>query len=270
MTDAPSAPTAPVSPSPDGVKIAQRTLTAVGVLALVGTVLALALVNRLGSTYQEGLEVAKDGAEVAAVTTASVSTLATDLAALTSTAADALDQAGDIVVLASDATDGIGVALGTNLADGVDGIVGMSNGLASFIEAIERFIPGNNSESLAEDLRAVADGLDPLPEQLRTLGDQLATTATAMTDATDSIDLAVTQLEDLSASITAAQTSLAEVERLAADVAERADAALERSNTNITLLNLLVLVIGIGVMAVCFAAHRALGALARREALPAA
>jgi len=259
----------PVKTDLDSVTIAQRTLTAVGVLALVGTILALMLVNRLGETYQEGLEVAQDGAEVAAISTASVGALATDLTALTLTAADALEQAGEIVVLASDATADIGTALGTNLADGIEGIVGISDGLAGFIEAVERFIPGD-SDSLAEDLTAIAEGLEPLPEQLRTLGDQLDTTATALADATESIALGVTQLETLSESIADAQTALDEVERLADDVAARAEAALDRSESNLTLMRLLVIVIGVGVVAVCFAAHRALGALSRRSAEAAA
>lgn len=147
----------------------ERLLAAVALLAVVGTVVALVLVQRIGSTYRDGLEVTRDGAEVATVGTSSARQLASDVAELARAASSGLDQAQRLVELAVESTGDVGVALGTNLAQSVEGTANIANGMAGLIEAIERLIPGD-SQSLAEDLRALAEGLEPVPDQLRSLG----------------------------------------------------------------------------------------------------
>src|SRR5215218_8034420 len=156
----------------DGIAIARRLVTTVAVLAIIGTVLALVLVQRVGIKYRDALEVAVDGADVAALSVESATSLASDAADLATAASDGLDQTERIVALASGAVNDVGIAMGSNLAESVEGTASIADGMAGFIETIERFIPGD-SESLAEDLRALADGLEPVPNQLRSLGDQL-------------------------------------------------------------------------------------------------
>jgi ABC-type transporter Mla subunit MlaD len=250
---------------PNGVEIARRLLISVALLAVVGTVLGLVLVQRLGVTYTAGLEVARDSAVVAATGTAEVQQLAEDMVALTDSAATALSQAGEIVDSASASTEAIGTAMRTNLAEGIEGTANIANGMASFIERIERLIPGD-SRSLAEDLRALSNGLEPLPAQLRTLGDQLVTTASQLQTSSADLDVLAAQLDVLAGSIGDAAESLSEVDALARDIAQRAEEALDRSKSDLLLLRLLVVVFGVGVMAACVAAHRAVGALAVRQA----
>ena len=83
--------------------------------------------------------------------------------ALAEATAEGLDQTELIVELASESVADVGTAMGSNLADGVEGTASIADGMAELIETIERFIPGD-SESLAEDLRALSDGLEPVPE----------------------------------------------------------------------------------------------------------
>ena len=247
----------------DGFDVARRLLATVAVLAVVGTVLGLLLVQRLGTTYRDGLEVTQEGADVASLGTTTAAELATDVAGLADAASASLEQARSLVEQASTAAADVGDAMGTNIADGVEGTGNIANGMAGFIEAIERLIPGD-SKSLAEDLRALSDGLAPVPDQLRSLGDQLIATSADLTDATASLDDIAVQLATLAASIDEAQATLARVEVLADDLAVRAGHALDRSGRDLWLLRLLVVVLGLGVAGACLAAHRALGALQHR------
>ena len=245
--------------------IAKRLLATVAVLALVGTVLGLLLVQRLGVTYRDGLALTSDGAAVAAASAESAAALAADVASLAEAATVTLEQTQAILASASDSADGVGVAMGTNLADGVSATANIANGMAGFIAAIERLIPGN-SQSLAEDLRTLADGLENVPQQLRDLGDQLVATSEELTTTAESLAPIGDTLDELATSIGDAQATLAEVQALALDVEQRADDALDRSNTDLWLMRLMVLVLGLGVFAACLAAYRALSALERRPA----
>lgn len=244
----------------DGIDIAQRLVTTVAVLAVVGTLIGLVLVQRIGGHYRDALEVANEGADVAALSAASAASLATDLASLTEAANDGLAQTEQIVVLASDAVADVGEAMSTNIADGIEATASVADSMASFIETIERFIPGD-SESLAEDLRALSDGLEPVPEQLRTLGEQLEEASVQLDGTVATLDELQLQLDALTISITSAESALAEVEASADLLAVKAQDALDDSGVDLWLVRLLVIVIGAGVAAACWAARRALGAL---------
>jgi hypothetical protein len=204
----------------DAATRAGGLLTGLAILAVIGTILALVLVQRIGTTYRDGLEVARDGANVAALGAASAHDLAADVADLARTAADGLDQAQALVLLASKSTADVGKALGTNLAAGVEGTANIASGMAGFIEAIERLIPGN-SQSLAEDLRALSDGLKPVPDQLKALGDQLIATSEELQSSTAALRAVEAKLILLARSIDEAQSTLAEVDALAQNVALR-------------------------------------------------
>ena len=255
----------PPSRSSDGVAVARRILDAVAVLAIVATVVALLLIQRIGTTYRDGLEATRDGAGVAVVSASSASQLADDVSALTDAAVTALEQTERLIGLASRSTADVGTALGTNLALGVEGTANIADGMAGFIEAIERLIPGD-TRSLAEDLRALADGLDPVPEQLRALGEQLMTTSDELDSSIASLQAVAAQLSTVGASIDEAQAALAQVDTLATDVAVRAEGALDRSDSDMWLLRMLVTLIGVGVAAACAAAKRAITLVVNRPA----
>lgn len=262
MADSPS-PAAPAERPPrDGLGVAQRLLTTVMVLALVGTVLALVLVQRVGVTYTSGLEIAADGADVAAVSVREASGLVDEIAGLAEAVSVALDQAETVLNSSADALDGIGEAMGDNIADGLEATAEIANGLAGFIETIERFIPGN-SDSLAESLRKLSDGLEPTPDQLRDLATQLAATADELRATAVSLQPIGNQVDTLAASVSNSQSTLAEVERLAQQVQVRSEEALDRSSRDLLLLRLLVIVVGVGVAAACWAASRAVRTLQR-------
>jgi methyl-accepting chemotaxis protein len=267
MPSDPTAENEAVSPASerttDPVVLAQRLLSTVAVLAVIGTVLALLLTQRLGTTYRDGLAVTADGAEVAALGASSAEDLAVDLLSLADSAGASLEQARDLVLVASDVTADLGTALGTNVADGVAGTSSIADRMAGFIETIERFIPGD-SDSLAEDLRTLSDGLEPVPDQLRSLASQLEDSSAELDAAAASLDDIADQLAALSASVDEARVALAEVETLSVDVAARANAALDRSGTDLWLVRLLLLVIGLGVAGAAIAGHRAVDLLAAR------
>jgi len=243
-----------------GLAIARRSVAVVGALAVVATLLMFLLVGRLGATYRDGLQATSDGADLAALSTASASTLADEVAALAGTTADTLAQTRLLLQSAAVATDDVGTAMDSNLADTVAGVANIANGLAGLVEAIEFVIPGD-SDSLAEDLRDITNGLKPVPAQLRTLGEQLHTVADQITESLPDIDAAVEQLDRLATDITEAKVALAQAEVVAVDVAEKADDALQRWGTDLWLLRLAILVLGAGAVLVCFVAHRALTAL---------
>ncbi|MDO8392645.1 MAG: hypothetical protein Q7V57_19390 [Actinomycetota bacterium] len=248
------------APPRSGLAVARRSVTVVGALAVVATLLVFLLVGRLGATYRDGLQATSDGAELAALSTATANTLADEVAALAGTASQTLAQTRLLLASAATSTDDLGTAMDTNLADTVEGVANIANGLAGLVEAIEFVIPGD-SDSLAEDLRDITNGLKPVPAQLRTLGEQLHTVADQISGSLADLDAAGEQLERLASDITEAKTALAQAAVVAADVAEKADDALQRWGTDLWLLRLVIVVLGAGAVLVCFVAHRALRAL---------
>lgn len=239
-----------------GASLARHLLTAVALLGALGTVLGLFLVQRIGVTYRDGLEVTADGAALASLSAANAESIATDLVGLVETTATALEEAGELVVSASETTADLGDAFSTNIADALVGTSSIAERLADLVEAVERFIPGNR-DSLAEDLRTLSDGLEPVPAQLEELGAQLTESSTQLSDAAAALDTIVDQLDGLAVSVEAASTRLSEVQALSVDLAERAERALDRSRSDLWLVRLLVLVIGLGVVGAALAARRA-------------
>lgn len=262
MSDAAAAPATSSTENRDGAHLAHRLLLTVSVLALVGTVLGLMLVQRVGVTYRDGLEIAADGAEVAALSVEQASSVVDELAGLAAAVSVALDQAETVLESTADSLENIGDAMSNNVADSIEGVAEIANGLAGFIETVERFIPGN-SDSLAESLRQVSDGLEPTPDQLRVLAGQLSTTAGQLRATAVSLQPIGNQVDALADSIGNSQEALDRVDGLATDIQTRTEAALERSETDLWLLRLLVVVIGLGTAAACWAGARAVRHLAR-------
>ncbi len=255
----------PPDPSPDPLpdslpenprrELVHHLFAGVAVLAAVAMMLGLFLVQRVGTTYRDGLEITADGATLAALSASSAESLASDLVDLAATTGDALDEARDLALVAADTTSSLGTAFGSNIADAVSGTSSIADRLAGLVEAIERFIPGDR-DSLAEDLRTLSTGLEPVPEQLRTLGTQLETGSTSLTEAADTLATIVTQLDRLTTSIDDARDRLTEVQTLSVDLGVRAQNALDRSGTDLWLMRLLVAVVGLGVIAAAVASRR--------------
>lgn len=245
----------------DALPLVRRLLALLAALAVVGTFLGLVLVQRLGDRYRDALTVTAEGAEVAAQSAAAADGLAADLADLAATADEGLEQAKEIVELASASLDDVGTAMGTNVADGVEATASVADGLAGLIEAIERFIPGDR-QSVAEDLRVLADGLEPVPEQLRTLGEQLDDASTSLDASVLTLTELQTELDAVMVSIGQAEAALDEVVVSAELLQVRAADALDGSSTDLWLVRLVVVVIGAGVALAAMSARRALGVLA--------
>lgn len=220
-------------------------------VAVLATGLGLVLVERVGATYRDGLDVTVDAAQVTSVGISSARALAEEVAGLAANTALVVDQASDVVRDSADVTADLAVALQSNLAGGVDGTAGVADDLARFIEVVERLIPGNR-DSLAEDLRRVADGLAPLPDQLRVLGQRLDATSDRLADVAPAIDTAAIRVDDVSRRLIDALSTLDEAALLAEQTAQRALDARDRADGDLWIARaLVVLIIGaFGLLAV--------------------
>jgi hypothetical protein len=232
-----------------------KLLAAVMVLTVAATFLGLVIVQRFGNTYRDGLRITRDSAAVAEVSIDTAAKLAGDVARVAGTAADGLEQARVLVLLAAESTDDVGLALGGNVADGVVGTANIANGLAGLIETIENFIPGD-SESLAEDLRALADGLEPVPDQLRALGEQLVAISAELDVAAGSLTSIASQLDALAVSVDSSRLAMDELTQLSKDIEISVDDALSRSRTDLWLMRIAVVLIGGLVVAAAYVARR--------------
>lgn len=224
----------------------KRALLVVAAAAIIATLLALAVVQRVADSYRLGLDTTASGAAVTGQVAESGAQIADDVAALTQATGDALGQGERTMRASAISLEQIATASRTNLADGLEGTATVAERAASLIETIERFIPGD-SDSLAEDLREVADGLEPAPGQLRDLGVTLDDTALQLRATSDDIAALEPQVESLAASVRASQASLDEVAALSREVERRAAAERDRADLDIWLLRLLCLVVGISV-----------------------
>lgn len=240
---------------PDAIR---KVLSAVMVLAVVGVVVGLVLIQRIGRTYQDALAAAEGAAATAATGAASVATLADDVAALADGTSDGLDQGRTVIGTAADTTAGVGAAARGNLADSVEGTATLANRVAGAFETIERFIPGNR-DSAAEDLRAIADGLEPVPAQLRDLGQQLEAGAADLRATGESLSPLSDQLAVTAEHIRGATAHLDEAAQVAADVQAKAAAASDRVAADMWLARIALVVIGAGVGLSAYAARRAAG-----------
>lgn len=214
--------------------------------AVVMTVVGLLLVERLSRTYEDGLEVTQASAVLVADAVGPLATLSTDLGALAEELATGVGAAQDILESTERALGQVGTAASTNLSELAAGAAGVSDDLAGLVEAIERLIPGD-SDSLAEDLRRLADGLEPLSEQLVELGDELQLASARLGEAGASLAVLAPRIDTLVADIEALEPTFEALGVTADDVGSRAADATTRLGFDRWLLRLLVLVGGIVV-----------------------
>jgi uncharacterized protein YukE len=233
-------------PATDPLLWANRTIL-LGRLLVVGavvmTVIALLLVERVSATYEDGLEITAESALLLSDSVVPISELSRDLAGLAATLGEGLESARGVLATTQQVLDDIGAASSTNLAETASAAADIADRLAAVIEAIERFIPGD-SQSLAEELRSFADGLEPVADQLVALGDQLVLAADQLDTADASVAALVGDVNVLAADIEALTPTFDALAVTAEDLHARADAAATRLGLDKWLVRLLVIVAG--------------------------
>ncbi len=232
-------------------------MTAVGrvvvVTAVVGTVVALVLVQRLSVTYRDGLTVTETSAALVTDAVEPIHTLADDLAGLAATLVEGLELAQLLVGSAEATLADVGAASATNLSDTATAAADIADRLANTFETIERFIPGD-SESIAEELRAFADGLEPVAEQLETVGEEFTTAATDLGASQVTLAELAMQVDVIAADIDGLGPTFDSLDATAEDVRVRAEAASDRIELDLWLGRILIVAVGalfaaIGVIA---------------------
>jgi DNA repair ATPase RecN len=210
-----------------------RARTAVRIfaaVAVVGAVVALVIGERAANQVERGLAIASDAAQAAAEASEPAESIAAELANLTATVATATADAREVAAASAVALDRVGLASTTNIADTLDGAADAANRLASAVEQIERFIPGNQQPSAADELRAVADGLEPVPGQLRSLGNDLITAADRIEVVNADLEAVETRLTTIAERVEDARDTIGGLPPLVASIERQID-AVESSMT---------------------------------------
>ena len=212
----------------------------------VAVILGLVLVQRVGTTYRDGLAVAADSAALAVDAADPVSSMTTDLVAFARAAETGIADARETWPRLRSPSSSSARRHRASSPRPPPGLAGLADRVAGVIEGIERFIPGN-SASAAEDLRRIADGLEPVPTELQDLGAQLETTATSWPTA----DPTLVELEETVAGLGDDLDELAPaVDNMAATadrLAQRVEAANDRVDLDLWLARLVIVLVGAAI-----------------------
>jgi methyl-accepting chemotaxis protein len=225
------------------------------VCAVVATLVTLVLVERFATTYQDGLDVTTESAELVAESVEPAQILAADLSELADSLVAGIDETRAVVATTGDTLGALGDASTTNLADTADGAAGVADDLAGVLETIERFIPGD-TDSVAEELRTLADGLEPVADQLRELGGRLQSGSDQLTDADATLERLSVSVAEVARGLDRLGPTFAELEATSADLAERAQDASDRVDVDLWLLRLVVIVLGVALACAGLAIER--------------
>ncbi len=210
---------------------------------VVAVVIGLVLVQRLGTTYRDGLDVAAESARLIGDAAGPIDQMTSDLVDFAGTAEIGIADARSLLASAATSIDQLGEASRDDLAVTAEGLASLADRVAGVLEAIEGFIPGDR-DSTAEDLRKIADGLEPVPAELRDLGTQLQETATELRDADPTLAAVATSVADLGADLGTLAPSVAELGTAAARLVERVDAARDRVDLDLWLARAVVVLVG--------------------------
>lgn len=235
----------------------QSRLLMIGLGAVVvAVVLGLVLVQRVGTTYRDGLDVAAESAQLAVDAAGPMGSMMENLEAFARAAETGIVDARDVLSSAQESLDQLGVAAQEDLAVTTEGLANLANRVAGALESVERLIPGNRA-SAAEDLRAIADGLGPVPGELRDLGTQLQVTAETLGAVDPTLVDVASSVRKLGDDLAALAPSVAELQTTAATLAERVDAARDRVGLDLWIARLVVIVLGaIGATGLLLASRR--------------
>jgi len=215
-------------------------LVAVGLAVVLG----LVLVQRVGTTYRDGLDVAAESATLAADGAAPIAAIASDLVEFAAVAERGIGDTRQLLGTVQTSLDQLGQAAQDDLAVTTEGLASLADRVAGVIESIERFIPGDRA-SAAEDLRAISDGLGPVPDELRALGAQLQTTATELGALDPTLADVATTVRDLGASLRELAPSVDELEVTAERLVTRVDDARDRVALDLWLARAVVVLTGV-------------------------
>jgi ABC-type transporter Mla subunit MlaD len=213
------------------------------VIAVVLTLVGLAIVQRVSTSYRDALLVAEDSAAVAAAAADPATGLAADLADLTRSLGETLDQVRELAETAATATGDLAAAMRTNLAESVEGTAQVADRVADVVEGVERFIPGN-SRSLAEELRTLADGLAPVPGQLRDLGDELDAGSRSLTLSLSTLNALGQRIDIIADGIDETTRVLGDLPAVARTLEASAQRAGDRVSFDLWLFRLAVVLAG--------------------------
>jgi hypothetical protein len=239
-------------------------LVAVGAV-VVATVAGLVLVQRLEQRLRDTLVVAGEALDTAEAVIDPAQRLAADLGILTAQVRSLTANGADLAATATLATRDVAAALGGNLRDSVTNAASVADRTAGFVERVERFIPGDAAPSLADDLRGLAEGLEPVPQQLLDLSARLATAATSLDRAAADLDAADPALTDLVADIEAAEAALAAVPLRIEDTRASLEAAESGLGGDAWVLRILLVAAGLAGVVALVAVERLVVTLARVE-----
>jgi ABC-type transporter Mla subunit MlaD len=232
--------------------------------SLCGALVGLVLVQRGGTTYRDALDVAEEAGRLAIDSSESAVALASSLTDLSDVLSEQIDSLRALATTAADISELLGASARTNMADGVQGAADVADRLARVIELTERLIPGN-TESLAEELRAISDGLEPIPDQLRAFGEDLGRGATDLRRTEGSLASLQVEVDALGTRIDKAARSLVALPDTTRQLVAEVESANNRVTTDLWLLRLGVVVTGL----VAAAIGAALSRLARASPRPA-
>jgi len=230
------------------------------VAAAVGAVAGLILVDRTGDTYDEALTLTVQAARVGAEAADPVSGLAAQVSTLGQVGVVGLDDAAGLLDTAAGSADELAVVLGEDLPLAIEGTQRIADRVAGVFETIERFIPGD-SDSAAEDLRDISDGLQAVPADLRGLGDDLSVVSEELTGARRTLDAAGVALEAASADIDEVALAIADLPDLFDQLERSALAARDDLGGDRWWWRLVVVAATVSVGGLALAVDRALAAL---------
>jgi methyl-accepting chemotaxis protein len=265
--------TAVAEPTEDGLRklppAAKRLPDLILVAAALGMVLGLVVVQQLGARSRNALLIAEDAAVLVESLAGPIAGLPRDIGQVADGVSATLAAVRDVAATASTTTGSLADALDTNIATTATATADVADRVADVIEAIERFVPGD-VESLAEELRAAADGLEPVPEQLAAIAGELRAGAVDLDATLPRIEALEEQLGRVIDRLDDASLAVQDLPALAADVrVEAADARTELDGT-LWLLRLLVVLTGLAVAAIGWCLRLVIDAVVpRRETEPA-
>lgn len=239
----------------------RRAIRIFAIAVMVAAILSAIVAERTLASVSDGLHVADTATVAAAAAVGPAGQLADDLSSLADSLAQGTKAAARLADTASTSTGQVAIAAQDNLATTLDGLAKTANRLATATERIERLIPGDAKPSAADELRDVADGLEPTADQLRDIGTQLDTASSDLADIADQLETSAKDVAAIGADIDEAKATIDTLPGLVAEVQTSVDRTQDRLATDLWLIRLLIVALTFAVLSAAYTADRALVAL---------